>query len=161
SSDNHFARPGTGYKQFGRIGMTDGGLRGGKPATNAAAPKPPARARAWDPERELRGLDIGAVETERGAPHLHTGRPVPVDAAGRDRRSIWEALARREVYGTSGPRILLWFELENAPGGAPAAMGSEVALSEAPRFTVRAAGSREQLPGCPDDATSALGPERL
>ena len=159
SSDNHFARPGTGYKEVARIGMTDSMARGGPPA---APPGPgPARARAWDPKLELRGLDLAAVQLERVASYLYTGGLVAVHAAGRDRRSIWDALRRREVYGTSGPRILLWFELRNAPGGGSAPMGSEVALAEAPRLRVRAVGSLEQLPGCPDDATSALGPDRL
>ncbi len=40
-------------------------------------------------------------------------------------------------------------------------MGSEVVLDESPIFQVRAAGSFEQQPGCPADATDALSPERL
>ena len=40
-------------------------------------------------------------------------------------------------------------------------MGSEVALGEIPIFQVRAVGSLEQQPGCPEDAVSALAPERL
>jgi len=40
-------------------------------------------------------------------------------------------------------------------------MGSEVGIRGAPTFRVRAAGSFEQAPGCPDVATSALDPERL
>lgn len=34
-------------------------------------------------------------------------------------------------------------------------------MHQGPRFRVRAVGSQKQLPGCPDDAASGLGPERL
>ena len=40
-------------------------------------------------------------------------------------------------------------------------MGSDVALSKAPRFRVSASGSFVQKPGCPDHAAHALRPRRL
>jgi hypothetical protein len=43
--------------------------------------------------------------------------------------------AKREVYATSGPRILLWFDAEAQSKSL--AMGSEVNLSESPVFTVK------------------------
>ena len=56
------------------------------------------------------------------------------------KRVTWPS--QREVYATSGDRILLWFDLLNPPGGSgPAPMGSEVRLAEAPRFSVRAVGA--------------------
>jgi hypothetical protein len=164
SSDNHTARPGTGYKEFARHFMTEAAgardeawrlrlLAGPKVADGESVPFDPA-----NPPPGTQNFQI--LDFERQASFFLTGGLVAVHSTGRDRDSIWNALKRREVYGTSGERILLWFDLLNAPGG-PAPMGSEVRLAAAPRFRVRAVGSFEQRPGCPDWARSALGDERL
>jgi hypothetical protein len=160
SSDNHQARPSTGYKEFRALGMTDAmhadgtaELRGLLPVDREVRPE----SIPIDPDAvpRLPGGD------ERLSSFFYTGGLVAVHAEGRDRESVWTALQRKEVYGTSGPRILLWFELENGPDGRARAMGSEVVLRETPRFRVRAVGSREQRPGCPEFVEGALGPERL
>jgi hypothetical protein len=165
SSDNHYARPGTGYKQFSRKGMTEsqgGGYDPDNPVARVLIPKPEesaARSRPFSIEQ----IGFQNFETERQASFLTTGGLVALHADGRDRDAIWQALQRREVYGTSGPRMLLWFDLLNAPGSgaAPVPMGGAVAMSDGPIFQVRAVGSFEQKPGCPDYATSSLSPERL
>ena len=162
SSDNHTARPGTGYKEYDRLQMTE--ATGPKDAfsTRVAAgpdPLPTDEAVPFDFEATTPAL-ARFFEGERGTSFFVTGGLVAVHAEGRSRDSIWESLERREIYGTSGDRILLWFDLLNAPTGV-APMGSEVAMSEAPSFQVRAVGAFEQLSGCPDHSLSALSPARL
>ena len=164
SSDDHAARAGTGYKQVDRAANTD--ARGFASATVEALAQELAGAKAVDPRRAQPAPPAAErnfgelLDVERGASFFYPGGLVAVHARGRSREAVWDALQRRAVYGTSGPRILLWFDLDNAPGG-PAPMGSAVAMRDAPRFTVRAVGSFEQRPGCPAESERALSPQRL
>jgi len=162
SSDNHDGRPGTGYKQVARQETTD--VRGLQSPRLDAVLRPfvfgssddPQRAQpvAWE-ERGFRGL----FNKERVASFLYPGGLVAVHAQ-RDRDAIWQALQRKQVYGTSGPRILLWFDLLREDG-ARVPMGGEVARSRPPVFEVRAIGSFVQQPGCPSESVAALGAERI
>jgi hypothetical protein len=163
SSDIHTARPGSGYKEYWRGEMTEG--RGLDPDTSApefliaSSGEPAAVSTPFDfSAGDIRGMSI--FENERANAFFYTGGLVAVHSKGRDRTSIFEGLERREVYGTSGPRILLWFELLN-PGAAPTPMGAATHRAGTPHFRVRAAGSFEQEPGCPAYAASSLGIDRL
>jgi hypothetical protein len=161
STDNHAGRPGTGYKQYDRTLTTD--------ARGIVDPTSAERVRSWlgnAPEDPLRAQAVASTrlfelfDTERKASFLYPGGIVAVHADGRDRQAIWDALVRREVYGTSGPRMLLWFDLLNAPAGR-VPMGAEAEIGTEPRFEVRAAGALRQLPGCPADVAAGLGAERI
>ena len=163
SSDNHSSRPGTGYKEVSRSEFTEsrfGHFRETPVAFQRGAEGPLDEPVPFEFVAG-RTAPLGAFEIERGSSFFLNGGLAAVHASGRDRDSIWEAMERREVYGTSGPRILLWFDLVNAPDAVRRPMGSEIALAAAPTFEVRAVGSFEQAPGCADDSISALGPERL
>ena len=162
SSDNHLARPGTGYKEVNRVYVTEGG----GPA-QAGAFNDPQRDRG-KPEPQATRIDLATttlsafqlVDIERQASFFMTGGLAVVHAEGRSRTAIWDALERRETYATSGDRILLWFDVANSPGGSKP-MGAEVAMNEVPRFTVKALGAFKQKPGCPDYAEAAIGKPRL
>jgi hypothetical protein len=162
SSDNHSARPGTGYKEVARSEFTEARFGGfvDTPLGSRGDPEPRAES---DPPADIDEVQAPFLlwETERQASFFLNGGLAAVHADGRDREAIWRALRRREVYGTSGPRILLWFDLLNGPSGRPVPMGSEVSLAESPIFQVRAVGSFEQQPGCPADAEGALDADRL
>lgn len=165
SSDNHTARPGTGYKEYSRTQMTEARLAGaGSQMFGAISPPPLApepRSRAIDPTSETRTF-FAAREAERASSFFLTGGLAAVHSEGRSREEIWDAMQRREVYGTSGPRILLWFDL--LPGKEPGPsvpMGGQAERNRAPKFRVRALGSFEQKPGCPPHSGGALSPDRV
>ena len=163
SSDNHAAQPGTGFKQSGRHANTE--VHGQEPLLRGAfidEAKPKgkdARAVPFDIDQgRFNFLQVN--ETERGQSYFYSGGLVAVHSPGRAREQIWDSLKRREVYATSGERMLLWFDLLG-DGGQSAPMGSEVRGSGTPRFRVRAIGDFEQLPGCPEHSLNALGPQQI
>ena len=164
SSDNHTARPGTGYKQYDRHPVTDWwGYQ--DQASRQLYSTDRGRPQAATVTVDVAKLDVfNILELERQASYFVTGGLVAVHASGRNRGAIWESLKRKEVYGTSGQRMLLWFDLLNADPGETAGlvpMGSGVAMKRNPRFRVKALGAFEQLPGCPSYSMNALSPDRL
>ena len=165
SSDNHTARPGTGYKEFARGDMTEGRGRVGDSPIRANglfgsandAESPVAESVPYSREAGQNPLQL--FEIERASAYFTTGGLVAVHSAGRDRNSIWDALSRKEVYATSGRRTLLWFDLIDGQQSVP--MGSTIQRRENPRFRVRAIGSFEQKPGCPEEVINILGVDRV
>tara|TARA_B000000532_G_scaffold99140_4_gene79465 strand:+ start:6579 stop:8795 length:2217 start_codon:yes stop_codon:yes gene_type:complete len=160
SSDTHSARPGNGYKDINRIDFTD-----------AAGPTESAGfifgfnegegIYGKSTSKDFKGRPPpGPIEVDRIMSYFYTGGLIATHSDERTRESIWRSIKNKEVYATSGPRILLWFDLINGNEGS-LPMGSETQLEDNPRFIVRALGSFEQKPGCPDYAVSALGKERI
>ena len=154
SSDNHTARAGSGYKEFARHYMTDTKDKPAKPA--AVVAEPAAESIAAKEISILAGLDA----KDRSSAFYFSGGLVAVHSQGRDRQAIWDALQRREVYGPSGPRIGLWFDLVDRQGELHP-MGSELWSVGNPKFRVRAQGSFVQQPGCPEHSAATMGAERI
>jgi hypothetical protein len=164
SSDIHSARPGTGYKELARGEMTDGRGRGGEGpsvvgSTFGSADDGADRVTESVPYDATGESPLRLFEMERGSAYFSTGGLVAVHSEGRDRHAIWDALSRKEVYATSGRRMLLWFDMIEGSQSIP--MGSTTRRTTLPRFRIRAAGSFYQQPGCPDYAIAALGQERI
>ncbi len=162
ASDTHRARPGTGYKPVARKTNTDAW----GPRTQALAaimgmgPEPkPSQPVYYDQEELQSRASMAMADFERQSSFWFTGGLAAVHATDRSREALFAAMRRRETYGTSGHRILLWFDLLNGAERHP--MGSAVTLNEQPFFEVRALGSFKQKPGCPDHAEKGLSAERL
>ncbi len=155
STDDHTARPGTGYKQYERRKMTF--------ATGVKSKMWEYQYKAQDPNfPEIPKIIPGESQpdSERVSSFVYPGGILAVHSDGRGKDAIWTALKNKNVYGTSGPRILLWFDLINSPEGK-VPMGSQIVMSQNPRFVVRAAGSLKQDNGCSDESVDALSPDRL
>jgi len=155
STDDHTARPGTGYKQYERRKMTF--------ATGV-------KSKIWEYQNKAEDLNFPEIpkitpgesqpDSERVSSFVYPGGILAVHSKGRGKDEIWTALKNKNVYGTSGPRILLWFDLMNSSEGK-APMGSEITMSQNPQFIVRAAGSFKQKPGCSEESIDSLSPDRL
>ncbi len=141
SSDTHKAKPGTGYAAL--RDQTD--FSAGRNWWYVRMQKRATRAIPW--------------EFERQQSFWYTGGLVAVHAEGRDRDSIWQGLVDKHTYGTSGVRILLWFDLVNYADDGDVPMGSDVTQAGPPRFRVKALGSPVLNPGCPQVLVDALGQE--
>lgn len=158
SSDNHTGYPGMGYKEFKRFYMTES-----RPTSNKAL----AEMFLYPDRGEVASTSIPAAELpmaalldrERYASFSLTGGLVAVHSDSRRREDIWQGMKQKEVYATSGPQILLWFDMIKGDDRLP--MGSETATDSTPVFKVKALGAFKQNPGCPDYAVGALGADRI
>lgn len=172
ASDNHSARPGTGYKEINRTELTDSwGVAKKEYAQSTLAPYPFGAPKFEAKSESIPFSEVKSrlrnirqsFEVERRSSFLGTGGLAAVHTTGRSRDEIWNALQRREVYGTSGDRMLLWFDLLNGgvQGNEVKSMGAELPFSKTPKFKVRAVGAFKQLPGCPDYSIRSLDSARL
>jgi len=161
SSDNHRGQGGTGYKEVKRRHMTEAfGVDNEKMAKKQMGDtrEPIPQSVSLDDAKNV-GL-VNLRNMERQNSFWLTGGLVAVNSAGRNREAIWGGLKSRNVYATSGDRILLSFDMI-FEGSMTVPMGTEVSSSVAPRFRAGAVGAFKQQPGCPDYAHDALGTERL
>ncbi|MEQ8745403.1 DUF3604 domain-containing protein [Pyruvatibacter sp.] len=142
SSDTHRARPGTGYKAVDRENQSDArGPRSQAWMDRQRLPQEEPLAQSIPLTQEdiadVPGFQL--VEFERQGSFWTAGGLAAVHSEGRDRDAIFDALKRRETYGTSGPRMLLWFDMiEPANAPAPAPVDETTAGSEAPDADVAA-----------------------
>jgi hypothetical protein len=160
SSDNHGSSPGTGYKEVDRARLTDG-LRLDSERLSYSMQRDNRDPTPYSiPLSEVEEVGLNKQRNmERQSSFWMTGGLVAVHSDGRDRQSIWDGLKSKNVYGTSGDRLLLWFDEVSVD--APRPMGSEISQRTNPKFRVSAIGAFEQLPGCPMHAISAMGEESL
>lgn len=162
SSDNHRARPGTGYKAIDRLVTTEANGPSSEFFYNNIYPEEEKSDIPWEvvPSEINTASELTMFEAERQSSFFTTGGLAAVHVSKRDRKGIWEGFKNKETYATSGPRILLWFDVINSKYGRKP-MGSKIEMSENPVFEVKAVGSFKQKPGCPDLGLSKTENEKI
>jgi len=165
SSDTHSARPGTGYKEYQRSLSTEAGgaiHEGWRTRLFGERTEKGSKFKSRTREELTKVTGFQLTEMERQSSFWQTGGLAAVHAEGRSRKAIWDAFQRKEIFATSGPKMLLWFNLVNAGDGSETKpMGASVEQGRVPTFSVRATGSFKQKPGCPDFATEGLGADKI
>ena len=163
SSDNHRARPGTGYKPVDRRQNTEAGGPISEAWRNRLLPEqskaePVSRRIPREELFTMAGFQL--TEFERQSSFWLAGGLAAVHVKERSRDAVWDSMQRREVYATSGPRILLWFNAVDDQGNR-VPMGSRVESDKPVAFEVKAVGAFKQKPGCPDFAKAGLDEGRI
>ena len=150
SSDNHQSRPGTGYKEVFRYLNSDSKYSSKNNFLSSLGPKkePQLPSTKKIDLRKFKDQISIPIKVERISSFIYTGGLVAAHSKGRNRQALWDSMDSREVYATSGDRILLWFDLINHNSGVIQPMGSEVDLENNPIFRVKAIGAQIQKPGC-------------
>ena len=150
SSDNHQSRPGTGYKEVFRYLNSDSKYSSKNNFLLSMRPKkePQLPSTKKIDLRKFKDQISIPIKVERISSFIYTGGLVAAHSKGRNRQALWDSMDSREVYATSGDRILLWFDLINHNSGVIQPMGSEVDLENNPIFRVKAIGAQIQKPGC-------------
>ena len=161
SSDNHRSRPGTGYKPIDRMVTTEAN----GPAIKFIEERLTPQELPSDIPREV-NLDelqipdpFSLWEPVRQSSFFTTGGLAAVHVDRRSREGIWDSFKKRETYATSGPRILLWFNLIETSKALP--MGTEIVKKENPVFEVKAFGSFKQKDGCPDYELGSISAQKI
>ena len=166
STDTHSARAGHGFKQTNRHASSDtNGLA--TPLLKSLLAKDKGDSDSANltilpsVNEHLAKVGYSIMEVERLQSFFTAGGIAAVHAESRSRDGVWDAMKRKEVYATTGHRMLLWFNLLNSPQGKLSTpMGSQVLMQTAPSFEVKAVGSFKQLSGCPDVVFKQLATER-
>ena len=164
SSDNHSGRPGTGYKQFARLAMTD--ARGAasrserashEPAREGHGRRPAARDRGHPrsarPPRSVRRRARRELHVSGGPGRRARRRTQPPRDLGRARatRGLRHQRAADPAVVRPGERT----------GGARPDGGQRHVARRSALQRARAIGSFVQQPGCPPESEQGLTPERL
>jgi hypothetical protein len=160
SSDNHTARPGTGYKEVARGEMTEGRGRrdgastaggGGLFGSSNEADEPAASSVPWVSSGES---PLQLFEIDRGAAYFVTGGLVAVHSAGRDRDAIWDAAGAHCSGSTSSTARSRSRWARRRPAAKPPA---SACAPSAPSNRSRAAPSTSSTPSARPVWTTSAG----
>jgi len=163
STDTHTARVGHGFKQVGRVFASEANGPREEFWQSLMIPddgeyQSSSRTREeYDPAK----LKLRAAQVERVGSFLYLGGLAAVHVDERSREGIWQGMKNKRVYGTSGHKIMLWFDMINNNNKLTAPMGSSVDRKENPSFKVTAVGSPIQEKGCPDHVNASLDSYKL
>lgn len=169
STDTHSARAGHGFKQTNRHSTADTNGIGSSTLKSLLGKDKGDEADAQitelpDLNEHLSKVGYAIMENERLQSFFTTGGIAAVHAESRSREGIWNAMKRKEVYATTGHRMLLWFDLlngsNNGNDSSKVPMGSQINMTKSPSFQVKAVGSFKQLSGCPEVVFQRLSKER-